>query len=129
MLGKRSLQIINTLIRISAFLRLTTFKWYPQKYILIAEKPTTSIFTLFTVTRLGFKLVNLLTVVTLSFGSVRILQGVYVFNMSFQDTMFQVFILSIYALACIVSFCNILRMDEVGKFYSLFIQYEKKLTG
>ena len=57
------------------------------------------------------------------------LQAIYIFKMSFQDIMFQAFIINIYTLGAMVSLCNVLRMDEVAKPYTLFVRYEKWLTG
>jgi len=49
--------------------------------------------------------------------------------MAFQDIMFQLFILAAYFIGFTVSLCNIFRLDELAKMFTLFLRYEKQLSG
>jgi len=132
MIGKRSLAAFDRMLKFTYFLRLNTIIGMDGsggERILIPMTPKTYFLGKWEVSRLGFNCMMILVGGNFIFGAVRILQSVLILNDSFQDIMFQLFIQSISLLSCVINSLMFLAMDDLAWVLSLFLNYEKLLTG
>jgi hypothetical protein len=129
MLSNFSWNVISTIAKVGGALRLFPFELNSETRKLSVKPAKTYFFGLFTSQNLGFKIMSALVFGNFGFGAIRVLQSIFISQKSFQDAMFQTFVLIISFLGAAIQMNSFTCTTDFAAFITGFAQNEKRLTS
>lgn len=129
MIGTSTLKIVHGFVRVTSYLKLNCFTWDGEYNGIGTESPTTSILGLIKINRLGLKVSSGFIIANFIYGVMRIVQSLVYLQLPFQSIFFQLFVLGLSLLNATLMTYFLYNMEEFGKWFSMLIRYERKVTS
>lgn len=129
MIGRLTLKFVLGMTRFLGLIRVHPFQWDKEGFQLITTSRKTSVFGFFRIDRLGVKISMCLILVHAIFGYSRIILSIAAKNLSFQQIMFQFFVIGFQSFSSMVTINNIRNVEDMANAFTILIRYERQLTG
>ena len=133
MLSNLTFRIISIICKIGSFLQLFPFRFNSETRELIMKPRIqyticTPIFS-WKIEFSSFKIISIVLYLNFIFGIFRLFQSIYFLQKSFQDIMFNLFIVLVNFLGNVIQLSNFLSTNDLMALINQFIKHEKRLTG